>query len=130
LVKQPGRDLANYRAALRYIEEACALVPEDGSYLNTLGVTYYRLGDYQKALETLIRSNKIHAVRSGGSEPADLAFLAMTHHRLGNNRAAQGFLKRLKDASPREGTEALALLREAEAILQPAKETPKKSSAQ
>ena len=53
--------MSGYRKALRYSEEACQLEPENGDLLSTLGVAYYRAGNYEKALDVLSRSDKINA---------------------------------------------------------------------
>ena len=53
LVKLPGGEMSGYRKALRYSEEACQLEPENGDFLSTLGVAYYRVGNYEKALDVL-----------------------------------------------------------------------------
>jgi hypothetical protein len=48
-VKLPGGEKSGYRKALRNSEEACQLEPKDGIVLNTLGMAYYRVGNYEKA---------------------------------------------------------------------------------
>ena len=53
LVKLSGGEMSGYRKAVRYSEEACQLEPENGEFLNTLGVAYYRVGNYEKALDVL-----------------------------------------------------------------------------
>jgi tetratricopeptide (TPR) repeat protein len=63
LVKLPGGETSVHRKALRYSEEACQLEPENGDFLNTVGVAYYRVGNYEKARDVLSRSDKIHALR-------------------------------------------------------------------
>ena len=70
LVKLPGGEMSGYRKALRYSEEACQLEPKNGRLLNTLGVAYYRVGNYEKALETLLvaRTRSI-TTESQGSHP-------------------------------------------------------------
>ena len=55
LVKLPGGEMSGYRKALRYCEEACQLEPEDGSFLNTLGVAYYRVGNFDEVPPTYSR---------------------------------------------------------------------------
>src|SRR5262249_2091159 len=73
-----------------------------------------------EALATLMHSNTVN----GGHEPADLAFLALAQHGLGQPEAARRTLAQLraalkaapsKIADPRE---AAASLREAEALIQ------------
>ncbi len=120
-MKLPGGEMSGYRKALRYSEEACQLEPENGHLLNTLGVAYYRVGNYEKALDVLSRSDKINAVRVQRLYPADLAFLAMTHQQLGHAKEAQAELQRLRERmkDPRwaQDAEAQGFLREAEELL-------------
>jgi WD40 repeat protein/serine/threonine protein kinase len=113
-VRLAGRELPDYRKALRYAEQACLLEPNDGDFLNTLGVVRYRLGDYGKALEALLRSNQIHQ----NQDPIELAFLAMTQQRLGHDQEAQTYLQRLRERMKQvQSPEAQGFLREAEALL-------------
>jgi tetratricopeptide (TPR) repeat protein len=121
LVNLPGGEMSGYRRALRYSEEACQLEPNNGLSLNTLGVAYYRVGDYAKALETLLRSDQINKPQFQGSIPSDLAFLTMTQQQLGHAKEAQAELDRLRERikDPRwaKDDEAQGFLREAEALL-------------
>jgi tetratricopeptide (TPR) repeat protein len=121
LVKLPGRDLSGYRKALRYSQAACQLEPEDGSFLSTLGVAHYRVGNYEKALDVLARSDKINVLRDKGSNPTDLAFLAMAHQQLGHAKEAEAELQLLRDRmkDPRFAKDAGAqvVLREAAELL-------------
>jgi tetratricopeptide (TPR) repeat protein len=121
LVRLPGGEMSGYRKAVRYSEEACQLEPTNGYYLNTLGVACYRLGNYEKALETLLRSDPINKTRFQGSHPATLAFLAMTQQQLGHAAEAQAYLQRLRERmkDPRwaQDIQVQGFLREAEALL-------------
>jgi tetratricopeptide (TPR) repeat protein len=121
LVKLPGGEMSGIRNALRYSEEACQLEPENGNFLNTLGVACYRVGNYEKALDVLSRSDKINTLKDKGSRPKDLAFLAMAHEQLGHAREAEAKLQllreRMKDPRWAEDTQAPGLLREAEELL-------------
>jgi tetratricopeptide (TPR) repeat protein len=121
VVKLPGGEMSGYRKALRYSEEACQLQPEDGSLLTTLGVAHFRVGNYEKALDVLSRSDKINALRDQGSGPADLGFLAMTHQQLGHAKEAEAKLQllreRMKDPRWAQDAQAQGFLREAEALL-------------
>jgi hypothetical protein len=56
VVRQPGADAATYQRALRQAEAARRVAPDNPAYLNTLGVSYYRVGKYPEALQTLTRS--------------------------------------------------------------------------
>ena len=52
-MKLPGREICDYRQALRYSEAACQLEPEKGAFLTTLGVAHYRAGDWKAAVAAL-----------------------------------------------------------------------------
>ncbi len=110
-----------YAAALGAMEIACRKEPDDGAYLNTLGVAQYRLGRYAAALETLGRSDQLNANAAGGSIPADLAFIAMCQHWLGEERQARVTLTRLRQLlqDPRHANEEenQGFLREAESLI-------------
>jgi tetratricopeptide (TPR) repeat protein len=121
LVKLPGGEMSGYRKALRYSEQACQLWPENGDLLNTLGVTYYRSGDYQKALDVLARSAKIDALRDDISYSLDLPFLAMAHQHLDHVKEAHAALQllreRMKDPRSAQDAQVQGFLREAEELL-------------
>jgi tetratricopeptide (TPR) repeat protein len=126
LVKLPGGEMSGYRKALRYSEEACQIEPKNGNLLTTLGMAYYRAGNYDKALDTLLRSDAIIKTERRRAHFENLAFLAMTHHQLGHANEAQAKLERLRGESERikldtahsgRDAQAQALLREAEELL-------------
>ena len=121
LVRLPGGEMSGYRKALRFSEEACQLEPENGDFLNTLGVAYYRVGNYEKGLDVLARSDQINALKDKGSRPTDLAFLAMAHQQLGHAKEAEAKLQLLREQmkDPRSAKDAGAqvFLREAEELL-------------
>jgi WD40 repeat protein len=97
VVSSPGSERAAYERALRQAEAVCLLAapsdPDYPTFLNTLGVAHYRVGDYQKAVDTLVRSAK----SSKGPSAADLAFLAMAQHQLGQKDQARATLERLRE---------------------------------
>src|SRR5262249_50270345 len=73
--------------ALRLAHKAVELEPHNYSYQNTLGVTHYRLGQYDEAarrLEANLPRNRDHAA-------FDLYFLAMSYHHLGQPVRARAF---------------------------------------
>jgi WD40 repeat protein len=121
LVKLPGGEMSGYRKALRYSEEASQLEPRNGILLTTLGVAYYRAGDYAQALDTLLRSDEINKTEHSRAHVANLAFLAMTHQQLGRTKAAEAELQllreQMKDPSSALGAQAQGFLREAEELL-------------
>jgi WD40 repeat protein len=122
VVRNPAESADAYRLALRHAEIAHRLAPDSGFILNTLGVAQYRTGQYAQALQTLARSDQLNAASSRGSLPADLAFLAMTHHQLGQLDQAAAYLDRLRQSlkAPRStgDEESQTFLREAEALIQ------------
>jgi WD40 repeat protein/serine/threonine protein kinase len=109
------------RQALRRAVAACRLEPKNGNLLNTLGIAQYRAAQYPEALATLTRAEPLNAAAFKASHPADLAFLAMTHYRLGHTDQAQAQLERLRAALKQpqwaNGEESQDFLREAEALL-------------
>jgi tetratricopeptide (TPR) repeat protein len=121
LAASPGRDAEDYLRAVRLAEAACRLAPDNGNFLNTLGVAQYRAGKYAEALDTLTRSDKSNAARHKTSLPADVAFIAMAHHRLGQGEKAQQALRQLrelmKDARWAKDEESRTFVAEAEALL-------------
>jgi eukaryotic-like serine/threonine-protein kinase len=89
--------------------------------LNTLGAALYRAGRIDQAIARLDESVKA----SGGiGVPQDWAFLAMAHHKKGNDDEARRWLEKLRSHKPDEKArfstdlvECRILLREAEALL-------------
>jgi hypothetical protein len=79
-------------------------------------VAQYRCGLLAEALATLTRSNGLN----GEKAPADLAFLALAQHRLGQSEKARETLRGLrevmKDLPPEIDPESRSFLREAETI--------------
>ncbi|HKI18615.1 MAG TPA: hypothetical protein VKA15_12080, partial [Isosphaeraceae bacterium] len=96
IVQKSGQAIEEYRRALRYAEAACKLVPEDGPTANTLGVARYRAGQYREAIPDLERSIRLNAPQFGGPTPADLAFLAMSHQKLGQTAEALKTIEKLR----------------------------------
>ncbi len=60
-------------------------------YLNTLGATFYRTGQFEFAVLLLDRAV---AAQFEGGTPVDWLFLAMAHHRLGHADKAKSWLDR------------------------------------
>jgi hypothetical protein len=126
VVRQPGGSAEEYRYALRLAREAVRVAPGNGLILNSLGVAQYRADQFAEAVETLTESDRINSQtqrgnRLQGSLPADLAFLAMGYHRLGQKQKALEFLRRLQRAVERPGwildPESHGFLREAETLI-------------
>ncbi len=121
VVREPNRPAPDYERALRQAEQACQGEPKEGNFRNTLGVAQYRNGQYREALESLKASDQANQADHQGSMPADLAFLAMAHHRLGHRAEAANCLERLQKAMKtprwRADQESIGFLHEAEALL-------------
>jgi tetratricopeptide (TPR) repeat protein len=113
--------MSGYRKALRYSEEASQLEPKNGIFLRTLGVANYRAGDYEKALDTILRSEAFNKTQYPRVQVANFAFLAMTHQQLGHAKEAEAKLQllreRMKDLLSAQVTQAQGFLREAEELL-------------
>jgi tetratricopeptide (TPR) repeat protein len=73
--------LRNSPRALALAKKAVELTPGEWQYLNTLGVAYYRQGQYEHAIQSLQRS--LHDSK-GEAAAYDLFFLAMCHAHLGD----------------------------------------------
>ena len=134
IVKTAGRTADEYRLALRQAQAAGAIDPDNGDYLMALGAAQYRLGLNAEAEATLACAEKINAPGKSGAldaiqvgsrrTPAELAFLAMTHHRLGHTEQARGYLDRFRASVMKlqfRSAELRPLLTEAEALLNGAK---------
>jgi tetratricopeptide (TPR) repeat protein len=111
-----------YRRTLHYAEAAYQLEPDHGRNVHTLGAVLFRQGRYAEALATLTRAAKLNAVQHPESVPLDLAYLAMTCHKLGQRQQAQHYLQRLRGLRQLGcrimNWRFLALLAEAEALCQ------------
>lgn len=114
IVAAPGRSLEQYRLGLKYAQEAAREEPANGTILNTLGVSQYRVGAHADALATLRRADAINQ-----GHCCDVAFIAMTLNRLGRTVEARSELARLHALMrlPRRSNEEIAAYREALAEL-------------
>jgi WD40 repeat protein/tRNA A-37 threonylcarbamoyl transferase component Bud32 len=124
VARTPKAEAGACELAVRQARAACRLAADRGEYVNTLGAALYRAGNYPEALEVLLRSEALNAKTYGGPLPADLAFLALTYHRLEQSEKARDCLDRLRRSMSNpawaENAEARALLHEAETLLQEA----------
>jgi tetratricopeptide (TPR) repeat protein len=96
LLTSPRLDLRDYDLGLAMAEEVVAQKPEDGLFVNSLAVAYYRHERYEEALTTLQESSRLSTEATGESDLADLAYLAMTHHRLGHPEEARAAMQELR----------------------------------
>jgi eukaryotic-like serine/threonine-protein kinase len=149
ILRQPYLNAFQYGFALRQAETACRLAPQRGLYWTTLGMAQYRAGQYTVARATLAQADLLHRAAAAGlaslaqqlpqaivplwyAQPlrqaitANLAFLAMTHHQLGQERLAQAALARVRNIAEKpewvEDEKVQVFLREAEALIGPVSE--------
>jgi serine/threonine protein kinase/Tfp pilus assembly protein PilF len=87
LVTCPDSGFCDAGRAVELAEKAVELSPKKWHYANTLGVAYYRAGDWDKAIETL---NKSMAFRDG-DDSFDWFFLAMAHWQRGEKDEARSW---------------------------------------
>jgi tetratricopeptide (TPR) repeat protein len=71
-IRKPQQAVELARAATR--------IPREGTFWNTLGVAYYRAGDWKAAVAAFDKSMELRA----GGDAFDWLFLAMAHAKLGN----------------------------------------------
>ena len=102
VVRQPCADAAAYQRALLQAQAACRAAPDIAGFINTLGVAYYRAGQYSEAIATLEKSRPVAA--ANGSDANDLYFLAMCHYRSGNAAKARECFEGAKDSHQRNAT--------------------------
>ncbi len=121
VVRSPGQDDAAYRLAVRKAEAACRVASDSATYRSTLGVAQYRVADYENALATLRRADETYTAVEERSHPRDVAFNAMTLHRLGHKEDARKELERLRGLMQDEEwanvAELKAFLAEAKALI-------------
>jgi uncharacterized protein HemY len=84
-------DLRDPKEALLLARKAREFAPEQPTYHSTLGVALYRNAQFAEAVGVLEKSLKEGA---GSADAFDLFFLAMCHHRLGDNDKAKDCLDR------------------------------------
>jgi serine/threonine protein kinase len=85
LVDCPDETLRDPDLAVALAEKAVTADSEQAKYWNTLGVAYYRKGDWTKARASLEQSMN----QSNGGSPYDWIFLAMACQRLGDVEGAR-----------------------------------------
>jgi hypothetical protein len=122
-IRAPDGRRDDYVLALRRAEAAVRLAPENSTYRKTLGVALYRVGRYPEALEALRRATALDTAKGSGPTPTELAFLTMTHHRLGHAVEARAGLDALRarmgDPEATRDPESGAFLHEAEVLIEP-----------
>ncbi|HNQ23954.1 MAG TPA: protein kinase [Phycisphaerae bacterium] len=120
LREERPRVMADFEPQLDAALSLCRFDPKSGVYRRTLGVAQYRVGRYADTLSTLIRADEINSA-NGDRYPADVAFLAMAHYRLGHLEQAQAELEQLRqlmqDPKYAQDEEAQGFLKEAEDLI-------------
>ena len=86
-----GQDSTAYQRALRQAKAACAILPDSSGLLNTLGVAFYRVGEFENSLTTLAEADRLN--RGTRNRAADLLVMAMCYGTLGRNQTATELLK-------------------------------------
>ncbi|WP_089942332.1 serine/threonine-protein kinase [Candidatus Entotheonella palauensis] len=82
-----------YKAAVRGARVVVNSEPEEGRAHMILGIAQFRAGHYDQARNTLVEADRRYSGPSGGAPPT-LAFLAMSHHALGDTVQAKQVLAR------------------------------------
>src|SRR5207249_2419131 len=85
LATSPDPKFRKPSEAIQFAKKAVELVPNQGTFWNTLGVAHYRAGDWNAAIEALTKSMEL---RQGG-DAFDWFFLAMAHCKLDQKEAAR-----------------------------------------
>jgi len=120
-INSSDKSIEEYERALEKAEKASSLEPNDLNILNTLGVAQYRVADYEKGFETLTRCEKSRADKHLEPAPENVAFIAMSLHKLDRKDEAKAGLERLRDLCKEErfaeDQEAQGFLAEAEKLL-------------
>ena len=93
VVRSTDVEPAACQRALRQVSRALELRPNTGSYVNTLGVAQYRVGDFKGVITTLRKSMELNHKRSSQPVISDLVFVAMSHYQLGNSEQATEAVK-------------------------------------
>jgi len=120
-VNEPGKSVAAYQDALAKVEKADGLESDDPAILNVLGGAQYRVGSYEDAWKTLVRSAKILSDEGEELDPVNTAFTAMTLHKIGQVEQAKIALEQVRELCKEgpfsENIELQSLLAESEAII-------------
>ncbi len=113
LLTAPDRRPRDISRAILLAEKAVERAPECGAYRNTLGIAYFRAGDWKAAIAALERSIEFGA----GGTSFDYFFLGMAYWWQGDEAQAHHRCARAEEWMERNGPEHEDLLRfRAEAI--------------
>jgi serine/threonine protein kinase len=84
------RTLRDPDRAVELAAKAVEIRPTSSVFWNTLGVAYYRDGEFEMAIDSLEKSDELESRYFGYNG----IFIAMAHHRLGNEDEARDFYER------------------------------------
>ncbi len=108
----PDPELRDHADAVKHARRSIELEPNNGNTWNTLGVAYFRLGDWEEARSALYRSMEL---RNEG-DSFDWFFLSMIHAHLGRKERAREWYNKASQATRPDRTDYAELYRfEAEA---------------
>ena len=98
IVRSPHHDEKTYREALKKLEKAVSIEPDNFFFIATLGRAQYRIGAYEEALETLARAekNRPKSLSDSGSGPGVDGLKAMTLHQLGRDKEANAVIEKIR----------------------------------
>ena len=88
--------------ALRDATRAVELSPV-ADYLNTLGAAQFRVGEYEKCVQTMMRAEAAYLNVGEGEQQDDWVFIAMAYHRLGKDQEAQAARAKYRELSAKPG---------------------------
>ncbi len=88
LVSCPDLKFRNPKEAVALASKAVEIGGKDAEFLNTLGVAYYRNGEWQSAVENLTQAMKLREERKANNKDS-LFFLAMAYWQLGDKDQAR-----------------------------------------
>jgi tetratricopeptide (TPR) repeat protein/tRNA A-37 threonylcarbamoyl transferase component Bud32 len=106
LATYPDPKQRNLPKAIAVAKKAVAAEPRNSNYWNTLGVAYYRSGQYAEALPAFDKSMML----SHGGDGFDWFYIAMAHWKLHNPEKAIDYLRRAQDWKRTEHVAAKDLL--------------------
>jgi serine/threonine protein kinase len=86
----PLTTVRNPREAIAIARRAVDRSPRSAKFVNTLGVAYYRAGEFKLAIAALEESMSL----SGGGDGYDWFFLAMAYQHLGDTKQARRWYER------------------------------------
>jgi tetratricopeptide (TPR) repeat protein len=106
LATYPDPKQRNLPKAIAVAKKAVAAEPRNSNYWNTLGVAYYRSGQYAEALPAFDKSMML----SHGGDGFDWFYIAMVHWKLHNPEKAIDYLQKAQDWKRTEHVSAKDLL--------------------